>query len=72
MLTSLAQSSSKTSSTLGDKFLCCGVEVVIWGTADVVAVAGAGCPVIAAIVAPAFAEPEDFADFFFPFFFSYS
>jgi hypothetical protein len=35
----------------------------------VVAVAGAGCPVIAAIVAPAFAEADDL-DFFF-FFFSY-
>jgi hypothetical protein len=52
--------------------LCCGVEVVIWGAAEVVvADAGAGWPVIAAIVAPALAEPDGFEGFFFPFFFSY-
>ena len=46
-------------------------EVWIWGAAEeVVAVAGAGCPVMAAIVAPALAEP-DCLDFFLPFFFSY-
>jgi hypothetical protein len=38
----------------------------------VVADAGAGWPVIAAIVEAAFAEPACFVDFFFPFFFSYS
>ncbi len=37
----------------------------------VVAVAGAGCPVLAAIVAPAAAEPDALLDFFLPFFFSY-
>lgn len=46
-------------------------EVWICGAADeVVAVAGAGCPVMAAMVAPALAEP-DCLDFFLPFFFSY-
>jgi hypothetical protein len=64
-------SSSKTSSTLGDRFLCDAVEVAIAGAAEVVvAVAGAGWPVIAAMVAPALAEPDCF-DFFLPFFFSY-
>lgn len=51
--------------------LCWVLDAVrICGAAEVVvAVAGAGCPVIAAIVAPAFADP-DCLDFFLPFFFS--
>ena len=64
-------SSSSTSSTLGDRFLLEGVEVAIAGAPEVVvADAGAGWPVMAAMVEPALAEPEGF-DFFLPFFFSY-
>jgi hypothetical protein len=45
------------------------LEVFIAGTVVIFAVAGAGWPVVAAIAAPALAEP--LFDFFLPFFFSY-